>query len=154
MNWAIEGALAKDSRTSWPRRSEETTLLRFSTWRWTWWTMSKIAAASDAGTNSPALRSNRRRPSVSSVCLTRREMPGADTFSSRAAPWIVPVIITARITSMTLNNPNDPVTIVNNQYNADGSLNQTRVKPQNAGFGAVSGYQAARTVQGYIRFKF
>jgi len=63
-------------------------------------------------------------------------------------------LITARITSMTLNNPNDPVTIVNNQFNADGSLNQTRVKPQNAGFGAVSAYQNPRTVQGYIRFKF
>ena len=63
-------------------------------------------------------------------------------------------LITARSTSMTLNNPNDPVTIVNNQYNADGSLNQTRVKPQNAGFGAVTGYQNPRTVQGYIRFKF
>jgi hypothetical protein len=63
-------------------------------------------------------------------------------------------LITARSTSMTLNNPNDPVTIVNNQYNADGSLNQTRLKPQNAGFGAVTGYQNPRTVQGYIRFKF
>ena len=39
---------------------------------------------------------------------------------------------------MTLDSPNDPVTIVNNQYNADGTLNQTRVKPQNAGFGAAN----------------
>ena len=50
--------------------------------------------------------------------------------------------------SMTLTNPNDPVTIVNNQFNADGTLNQTRVKPQNAGFGAANAWQNPRTVQG------
>ena len=55
---------------------------------------------------------------------------------------------------MTLANPNDPATIVNNQYNADGTLNPTRVKPQNAGFGAVNAWQNPRTVQAYIRFKF
>jgi Carboxypeptidase regulatory-like domain len=63
-------------------------------------------------------------------------------------------LITTRSTTMTLNNPNDPVTIVNNQYNADGTLNQTRLKPQNAGFGAVTAWQNPRTVQGYIRVKF
>ena len=39
---------------------------------------------------------------------------------------------------MTLNNPNDPATIVNNQFNADGTVNQTRVQPQNAGFGGAN----------------
>ena len=37
--------------------------------------------------------------------------------------------ITGRATSMTMTSPSDPVTIVNNQYNADGTLNQARVKP-------------------------
>jgi hypothetical protein len=62
--------------------------------------------------------------------------------------------ITGRATSMTMTSPSDPVTIVNNQYNADGSLNQTRVKPQNAGFGAANAWQNPRTVQAYIRFGF
>ena len=62
--------------------------------------------------------------------------------------------MTGRATSMTLASPSDPVTIVNNQDNADGTLNPTRVKPQNAGFGAVTAWQNARTVQVYIRFKF
>jgi len=63
-------------------------------------------------------------------------------------------LVTGRASSMTLSSPSDPVTIVNNQYNADGTLNTTRVKPQNAGFGGVTGWQNARTVQAYIRFKF
>ena len=62
--------------------------------------------------------------------------------------------ITGRATSMTMTSPSDPVTIVNNQYSADGTLNQTRVKPQNAGFGAANAWQNPRTVQAYIRFAF
>ena len=38
-------------------------------------------------------------PSERSVYLTSRLMPGADTLSSFAAPPMVPVTITARITS-------------------------------------------------------
>ena len=38
-------------------------------------------------------------PSDFSVYLTSRLMPGADTLSSFAAPPIVPVTITARMTS-------------------------------------------------------
>ena len=38
-------------------------------------------------------------PSDFSVYFTSRLMPGADTFRSFAAPPIVPVTITARITS-------------------------------------------------------
>src|SRR4029079_13631357 len=39
-------------------------------------------------------------PSDFSVYLTRRLIPGADTFRSLAAPPMVPVTITARITSI------------------------------------------------------
>jgi hypothetical protein len=38
-------------------------------------------------------------PSERSVYLTSRLIPGADTFNSFAAPPMVPVTITARITS-------------------------------------------------------
>ena len=62
--------------------------------------------------------------------------------------------ITGRAASITLASPSDPVTIVNNQFNADGTLNQARLQPKNAGFGAANAWQLARTVQGYIRFSF
>jgi hypothetical protein len=63
-------------------------------------------------------------------------------------------LVTGRVTSLTLSSPSDPATIVNNQYNADGSLNTARVRPQNAGFGGVNTWQNPRTVQAYIRFRF
>lgn len=62
--------------------------------------------------------------------------------------------ITGRNTTVTLISPTDPVTIVNNQYLPDGTLNQTRLQPKNAGFGAANAWQAARSLQGYIRFSF
>jgi hypothetical protein len=46
------------------------------------------------------------------------------------------------------------LTVVNNQYNADGTLNQSRAKPNNAGFGAATGAQAMRNVQLQLRFQF
>jgi hypothetical protein len=62
--------------------------------------------------------------------------------------------ITARNTTMQLNNPTDPVTITNLPYDASGAILPNRVRPNQAGFGAVSAYQAPRNVQGYIRFSF
>ena len=52
-----------------------------------------------------------------------------------------------------LNSPTD-LTVRNPQYNADGSLVATRLKPTDAGFGAVNGAQAMRTMQAQIRFQF
>ena len=97
-------------------------------------------------------------PSALDLSL-QREIPLGGSRTSAAARRCIQraesgVASPGRITSMTLNNPNDPVTIVNNQFNADGTVNQTRVKPQNAGFGGVNAWQNPRTVQGYIRFKF
>ena len=46
------------------------------------------------------------------------------------------------------------MTLVNNQYNADGSLNQSRLTPRNAGFGAATGAQALRNLQLQVRFQF
>jgi hypothetical protein len=62
--------------------------------------------------------------------------------------------ITGRNTTMNINSSADPLTATNPQYNADGTLNTARVKPTNAGFGAANAWQAARTMQAYIRFSF
>ena len=66
---------------------------------------------------------------------------------------------------MNLTSPGDPVTITNLPFDTTGTGANTvdgkpgglllnRVKPNQAGFGAVSGYQNPRTVQGQIRFSF
>jgi hypothetical protein len=62
--------------------------------------------------------------------------------------------ITDRNESMTLTSPNDPLTVVNLPFLADGSLNPLRSLPKNAGFGVANGYQNPRTVQMQIRFSF
>ncbi len=61
--------------------------------------------------------------------------------------------VTGRSTTVQYNDPISQ-TVVNNQYNSDGTLNQSRLKPSSAGFGAASGWNAARTVQLYLRFSF
>jgi hypothetical protein len=65
------------------------------------------------------------------------------------------VNFTGRNTTVTYNNPVDKV-IQNSQFNADGTLNQNRLKPQDAGFGAVGNNNvgAMRTVRLTARFSF
>ena len=58
-----------------------------------------------------------------------------------------------RNTTLQMNNPTDQV-IQNSQYNADGSLNQNRLKPNATGFGAVTGTLSPLNVQMQIRFSF
>jgi len=60
---------------------------------------------------------------------------------------------TSRQTTVQYNNPISQ-TVVNNQYNPDGTLNQSRVKPNQAGFGAVTGTVAPMTMQVQFRFSF
>jgi hypothetical protein len=88
----------------------------------------------------------------------QREIPvwGSRRLQLRVDMFNAPnqALITGRSTSLTLSSPTDPVTIVNNQYNTDGTLNQTRLRPQNAGFGGANAWQNPRTVQAYVRFKF
>jgi hypothetical protein len=63
--------------------------------------------------------------------------------------------ITGRQTSLTLINPTDPVTPQNLPYDpATGQILANRVRPNQAGFGAVNAYQNPRNIQGYIRFSF
>jgi hypothetical protein len=47
-------------------------------------------------------------------------------------------IINSRVTTATFDNPTSMI-LQNNQFNADGSLNQSRLTPRTAGFGAANG---------------
>src|SRR5262249_13111726 len=49
--------------------------------------------------------------------------------------------ITNRNTTMQLSSTSDPLTILNLPFDSSGNLKPDRVKPNQAGFGAVSGYQ-------------
>ncbi|MBA0086854.1 MAG: hypothetical protein HRJ53_17875 [Acidobacteria bacterium Pan2503] len=51
------------------------------------------------------------------------------------------------------NNPTS-MTLTNNQYNADGSLNQSRLTPRTAGFGAANGALPMRNIQLELRLEF
>ena len=64
------------------------------------------------------------------------------------------VVIDARSTTLTYNSPATATTITNNQFNADGSLNTSRLTPATAGGGAATGAQPMRTVQMQLRFMF
>jgi hypothetical protein len=63
------------------------------------------------------------------------------------------VVITGRNTTAEFDNPTS-MALVNNQYNADGSLNQSRLQPKNAGFGAATAANDLRNVQLQVRFQF
>jgi hypothetical protein len=64
------------------------------------------------------------------------------------------VVYNARSTAIQYSSPADPNTVRNFQYNPDGSLNTARLRPNQAGAGAVTGAQAMRTLQLQIRFVF
>jgi hypothetical protein len=64
------------------------------------------------------------------------------------------VSFNAYASNMVLASPASPSTIMNNQYNADGSLNQARLTPATAGFGAATGAMSMRTVQLQARIYF
>jgi hypothetical protein len=63
------------------------------------------------------------------------------------------VVFNARQTQVQYNSPTD-LTIRNPQFNADGTINDARLLPNNAGFGAVTGAQPMRSMQAQIRFQF
>jgi hypothetical protein len=88
-----------------------------------------------------------RRIRVSSSERYRLELR-ADVFNTFNI-----VNIDNRSNSAQFNNPTS-MTLVNNQYNADGSLNQSRLLPKNAGFGAATRALAMRNIQLQLRFQF
>ena len=63
------------------------------------------------------------------------------------------VVYNARQTQLQLVSPTNQ-TIRNSQFLADGTVDPTRFKTTSAGFGAATGAQPLRTVQGQIRFAF
>ncbi len=63
------------------------------------------------------------------------------------------VVFTGRNATLSLNSPTDP-SMREAQFNADGSVNSARVKPQDAGFGAVTGAAPLRSLQLQVRFQF
>jgi hypothetical protein len=63
------------------------------------------------------------------------------------------VVYSNRQNQLQLNSPTDQ-TVRNAQYLADGTIDATRLKPQNAGFGAVSSAQGMRSLQLQLRFQF
>jgi hypothetical protein len=64
------------------------------------------------------------------------------------------VVYNARVTAINYNSPATSTTITNNQFNADGTLNNSRLRPASAGAGAATGAQAMRTIQMQFRFMF
>ena len=63
------------------------------------------------------------------------------------------VNITGRNTTVNYASPTD-LTILNSQFNADGTIPSNRLLPRNAGFGAANGASDLRNFQAMIRFSF
>jgi hypothetical protein len=63
------------------------------------------------------------------------------------------IVINARQTQLQLTNPTDQA-VRNAQFDADGSVNVSRLRPRDAGFGAATGAQDMRSVQLQLRFQF
>ena len=82
-------------------------------------------------------------------------LPGAKIIELRLEAFNVfsAVVFSGRVTNMQLTSPTNQ-TLTNNQFLADGSINPTRVKPNQAGFGAVTTAQAMRSMQAQVRFQF
>jgi hypothetical protein len=81
---------------------------------------------------------------------------GGRTIQLRADMFNAPneARVTGRNTSLTLTSPTDPVTPQNLPFDAAGNLIASRSRPRGAGFGVANNYQAPRSVQGQIRFRF
>jgi hypothetical protein len=79
----------------------------------------------------------------------RRLQIRADAFNVFNA-----VVINAFQSQVTFASPGNPTAILNNQLNADGSLNPARLTAATAGFGAATGAQAMRSIQLEAKFIF
>ena len=80
---------------------------------------------------------------------------GGRTVQLRADVFNAPnaVIFTNSQRTIQFNSPTD-LTVRNSQFLADGSVDQTKLKPNQAGFGAATTAAAARNIQGQIKFLF
>jgi len=131
------------------------------------------AAVAGPGYNSVGLESGRN---ILRGCMDHRvdmalakniRLPGQKNIQFRMDVFNLfnTYVYSSRNTSVSFTSPTDQTSILNNQYNADGSLNQSRVLPRNAGFGAVTGATNIgsevglgnnynRTLQFQVRFQF
>ena len=83
-----------------------------------------------------------------------RTMQGAFTCNNNMFNAFNEARVTGRNTTVNYSSPADPNTPLNLPFDSNGNLLPNRVRPNQAGFGAVTGYQAPRTIQAYIRFGF
>jgi hypothetical protein len=90
-----------------------------------------------------------------SIARTIR-LGGAKNLQLRVDLFNAPnsAIITGRASTINLSNPNDPVTITNLPYDADGNLIPSRSLPRGAGVGVANEYQNPRRIQVQARFSF
>ena len=81
---------------------------------------------------------------------------GGRTIQLRADMFNAPneARITGRNATVSLSSPTDPVTPQNLPFDSTGALVVSRSLPKNAGFGVANNYQAPRSVQAQIRFRF
>ena len=63
------------------------------------------------------------------------------------------VVYSSRATQLQLSDPQTQI-VRNGQYNTDGSINPSRLRPSTAGFGAATNAQSMRAVQIQLRFQF
>ena len=91
------------------------------------------------------------------LSVTRRIRLGSEKYRMELRADIYnlfnTVIFDQLVTEAQFNSPTD-MTLRNNQFNSDGSLNQDRLQPRNAGFGAANRALDMREVQLQLRFQF
>jgi Carboxypeptidase regulatory-like domain len=63
------------------------------------------------------------------------------------------VVYSARNNTINIQSPTDP-TVTNPQYDAQGNLVPTRIRPADAGFGGATNAFALRSMQAQLRFQF
>ena len=91
------------------------------------------------------------------VSLSRTvSLGGSKTLQFRMDVFNLPNTgtVTARNTTMNLTGMNDPVTITNLPYDANGNLVPARSRPATAGFGMATAFQAPRSIQFQARVGF
>ena len=107
--------------------------------------------------SSPDGTSSVAAPTSGSICRCSRDirLGGARRMEFRVDVFNAfnAVMIDQRNSTVTYVSPSN-LTVVNNQFNADGTLNTARAKPNNSGFGAATRAQAMRNVQVQLRFQF
>ncbi len=81
---------------------------------------------------------------------------GAKNLELRVDMFNAPnsAIVTGRNTTINFTNPNDPVTITNLPYDANGNVLSNRSLPKNAGIGVANTYQNPRSIQAQVKFSF